>query len=125
MFLKVLIKQDKRGAESNSLEDYSNLAKAICSLRLCSQLACVASVSMRFRSKERGTRVEDRTKNGVSKQRAGRGFPSFPSPSPHFHFLVLLSFLARPKPRIPFLGLSLLRNQRKTFATQASSQYTR
>ena len=57
---------------------------------------------MRFRSKERGTRVKDRAKNGVSK-RAGRG-----------------PFLARPKPRIPFLGLSLLRNQTETLATQAS-----
>ena len=35
-------------------------------------LACVASVSVRFRSKERGTRVKDRAKNGASK-RAGRG----------------------------------------------------
>ena len=35
-------------------------------------IACVASVSVRFRSKERGTRVKDRAKNGVSK-RAGRG----------------------------------------------------
>ena len=45
--------------------------------------------------------------------------PSFPSPSPYFHFLALVSFLARPKPRIPFLGLSLLRNQTETLATQA------
>ena len=73
-------------------------------------LACVASVSVRFRSKERGTRVKDRAKNGVSK-RAGRGY---------FHFLALVSFLARPKPRIPFLGLSLLRNQTETLATQAT-----
>ena len=35
-------------------------------------LACVASVSARFRSKELGTRVGDRAKNGASK-RAGRG----------------------------------------------------
>ena len=28
-------------------------------------LACVASVSVRFRSKERGTRVKDRAKNGI------------------------------------------------------------
>ena len=62
-------------------------------------LACVASVSVRFGSKERGTRVKHRAKNGLSK-RAGRGF----------HFLALVSFLARPKLRIPFLGLSLLRN---------------
>ena len=31
-------------------------------------LAYVASVSVRFRSKERGTRVKDRTKNGASKR---------------------------------------------------------
>ena len=48
-----------------------------------------------------------------------QAFPSFPSPSPHFHFLALVSFLAQPKPRIPFLGLSLLRNQTETLATQA------
>ena len=45
-----------------------------------------------------------------------QAFPSFPSPSPHFHFLALVSFLARPKPRIPFLRLSLLRNQTETLA---------
>ena len=69
-------------------------------------LACVASVSVRFKSKERGTRVKDRAKNGASK-RAGRGW-------------ALVSFLARPKPRILFLGLSLLRNQTETLATQAT-----
>ena len=52
------------------------------------------------------SRVKDRAKNG-------------PSPSPLFHFLALVSFLARPKPRIPFLGLSLLRNSTETLATQA------
>ena len=36
-------------------------------------LACVASVSVRFSSKERGRRVKDRGKNGASK-RAGRGW---------------------------------------------------
>ena len=50
-----------------------------------------------------------------------QAFPSFPSPSPHFHFLALVSFLARPKPRILFLGLSLLRNLTETLATQANS----
>ena len=50
-----------------------------------------------------------------------RFLPSFPSPSPHFHFLVLVSFLARPKPRIPFLGISLLRNQTENLATQATA----
>ena len=34
-------------------------------------VACVATVFLRFRSKELGTRVKDRAKNGASK-RAGR-----------------------------------------------------
>ena len=38
-------------------------------------LACVASVSVRFRRKERGTRVKDREKSGASK-RAGSLFGS-------------------------------------------------
>ena len=46
-------------------------------------------------------------------------FPSFPYPSSHFHFLALVSFLARSKLRIPILGLSLLRNRMETLATQA------
>ena len=36
-----------------------------------------------------------------------------------FFFLTLVSFLARSKPKVPFLGLSLLRNQTETLATQA------
>ena len=32
---------------------------------LYSSIACIASVSVQFRSKERGTRVKDRPKNGV------------------------------------------------------------
>ena len=42
---------------------------------LCSNIACVASVSVRFRRKERGTRVKDREKSGASK-RAGSLFGS-------------------------------------------------
>ena len=38
-----------------------------------------------------------------------------------FYFAALISFLPQPKPKIPFLGLSLLRNQTETLATQASS----
>ena len=78
------------------------------------KIACVASVSVRFRSKERGTRVKKWGGGGEE-----RKFPSFPSPFPSF-ILALFSFLARPKPRIPLLGLSLLRNQTETLATQAS-----
>ena len=42
-------------------------------LKISDALGCVANVSVRFRSKERGTRVKDRAKNGVS-ERAGRGW---------------------------------------------------
>ena len=49
-----------------------------------------------------------------------QAFPSFPSPSPLFHFLALVSFLAQSKPKVPFLGISLLWNQTETLATQAS-----
>ena len=59
-------------------------------------VACVASVSVRFRSKERGTRVKDRAKNGSR----------------------LISHAIKPK--IPFHGLFLLRNQTETLATQAN-----
>ena len=41
--------------------------------RMTDQVACVASVSVRFRIKERGTRVKICAKNGVSK-RVGRGW---------------------------------------------------
>ena len=57
-------------------------------------LACVASVSVRFRSKERGTKV----KMAQAKE--------------------------RPKPRIPFLGLPFLRNQTETIATQATMLFS-
>ena len=81
--------------------------------RLIPSIACVASVSVRFRRKERGTRVKDREKSGASK-RAGRGwgrkegnerFLPSPPPPPSFTFLVLVSFLARSKPKVPFLPL--------------------
>ena len=36
-------------------------------------LACVASVSVRFRSKEQGKRVKNRAKNGTSKRAGGGG----------------------------------------------------
>ena len=67
--------------------------------------------SKRFRAvKEQRTRNDSQRprENSVSKRA-----------SPHFHFLALVSFFAGPKPRIPFHGLSLLRNQTETLATQA------
>ena len=45
-----------------------------------------------------------------------RFLPSLPPLS----FLAFVSFRARPKPRIPFLGLSLPRNQTETLATRAN-----
>ena len=59
---------------------------------------------------------------GFSKSRglsASVFFLPLPPPPPLSFFLALVSFLARPKPRIPFHGLSLLRNQTETLATQA------
>ena len=53
-------------------------------------------------------------------KRTPRFLPSLPLP-PTFIFLALVSFLARPKSRIPFLGLSLLRNQTETLAMQANA----
>ena len=88
-----------------------------------SNIACVASVSVRFRSKERVTGVKDHATNGASK-RTGRGWErkkSFSCPSPLLFFLAFVLFLARSKPKIPFLGLSLIRNLKKTLATQANS----
>ena len=35
--------------------------------------------------------------------------------------LPVVPFLARPKPKMPFLGLSLLRNQTQTLTTQAQA----
>ena len=65
-------------------------------------LACVASVSVRFRSKERGTRVKDRAKNSASK-RAGRGWAigldPLPLPSPLFHFFWLSFHFSRGRNR--------------------------
>ena len=78
-----------------------------------SGIACIASVSVRFRSKERGTRVKHHTKNSAS----NLNHPLLPQ----FHFLALVPFLARLKPKIPFLGLSLLQHQTETLATQATS----
>ena len=76
---------------------------------------------MWFRSKERGTRVKDRAKNGTSK-RAERGWGRKEGNS--------VSFLPLPLPPLSFFGshfisraaktgLSLLRNQLETLATQA------
>ena len=61
-------------------------------------VACVTSVSVQFRSKERGKRVKDRAKNGLS-ERAGRAwgrkegnFLPSPSPPPTFIFWLLSHF---------------------------------
>ena len=53
----------------NDTPDVIRIQKQVCNFTL--YIACVASVSVRFRRKERGTRVKDREKSGASK-RAGR-----------------------------------------------------
>ena len=107
-------------------------SKHVCVKHAQSGIAWVASVSVRFRSKKRGTRVKDHAKNGASK-RAGREGGSFLSPSPLFHFLPFVSLLARRKQKILFLGLFLLRNQterllrrlsRVSYRFQIDSSYT-
>ena len=79
----------------------------------------VASVSVRFRSKERGTRVKDRAKNDTSK-RAERGWGrkegNVPLPLPPLSFFGY-HFISRAAKT----GLSLLRHQMETLATQATA----
>ena len=66
-------------------------------MQIQNALACVASVSVWFRSKERGTRVKDRAKN-VASERAGRGWGRkegnrfLPSPPLSPSFIFCLSF---------------------------------
>ena len=50
-------------------------------------------------------------------------FLSFASSFPLFYFLALASFLALSKPKISFLGVSLLRNQTETIGTQAKMRF--
>ena len=86
------------------------------------KIACQASVSMQFWSTEQGTRVQEHVKNGASKERRGGLSASvsfLPLPLPPLSFLALVPFLARPKPKIPFLGLSLLRSHTETLDKQA------
>ena len=79
----------------------------------------VAIVSVRFRSKERGTRVKDRAKNDTSK-RAERGWGrkegNVPLPLPPLSF-----FGSHFISRAAKTGLSLLRHQMETLATQATA----
>jgi len=71
-------------------------------LKTLIKVACVASVSVRCRSKERGTRVKDHAKNGASKRASFIFWLSF-----HFSRGQNRSFFA-PKP-----------GQMETLATQA------
>ena len=71
-----------------------------------SGIACIASVSVRFRSKERGRKSNTTRKIA----QVTLTIPLLPQ----FHFLALVPFLVPPKPKVSFLGLSLLRNQTET-----------
>ena len=89
-------------------------------MQIRNALACVASVSVWFRSKERGTRVKDRAKNGSS-ERAGRGWGRkegnrfFPSPplSLSFIFWLSLHFLRCQNRKSPSLVFLCFETKRK------------
>ena len=93
------------------------------------ELACVASVSVWFRSKERGARVKDRATNGASK-RAGRGWGrekgnavSF-VPLPHPPLSSFGSrFISRAAKTENLLSSVFLRNSTETLATQAIKEH--
>ena len=54
-----------------------------------------------------------------SEQRTRNESQSPPEKWREYKSAALVRFFARPKPKLPFLGLSLLRNQTDTFTTQA------
>ena len=87
-------------------------------------LSLLASLrSKRFWAKNEERELKTARKMSQLKERGGGGEERFlpsPSSSPLFHFLALVWFLARSKAKISYLGLSLLRNQTETLATQAS-----
>ena len=66
------------------------------------KLACVASVSVRFRSKERGTRVKDRAKMAWVKERGGGGQERKET------------FLPLPLPPLSFFGSCFISRAAKT-----------
>ena len=82
---------------------------------LVAKLACVASISVRFESKERGTRVKTGAKRARVKEQRGegkKGRVSFLSLTlPLFHFLAVVPFFARSKPKIPVLVVPFLRSE--------------
>ena len=83
-------------------------------------IACVASVSVRFRSKERGTRVKDRAKNGASK-RAGRVFfgSCFISRAAKTENPVPRSFFSpKPNGKACYAGYEIHKSQTMTFWTR-------
>ena len=55
--------------EYNETEDWCHYIERV--NHFFEAIACIARVSVRFRSKERGTRVEDRAENGTSKRARG------------------------------------------------------
>ena len=67
-----------------------------------SSVACVASVSVRFRSKERGTRVKDRAKMAWVKERGGSGQERKET------------FLPLPLPPLSFFGSCFISRAAKT-----------
>ena len=75
------------------------------------------------RSKSKIARVKEL--GGAGKKGTKRFFLPSPPPPPSFFFLALVPFLVRPKPKIPLLGLPLIRNQTeaKPFLAEQSSPW--
>ena len=81
--------------------------------------------SERFRVvSEKRTRNERQRPREKWRQGGGGGenFSFLSLPHPLFHFLALVSFLAQPKPKIPLLGLSLLRKLPKRMLRSLNPQ---
>ena len=111
------------------LRIYSPLMK-LCSFSWCKHIVrhqvCVGHTCQQYSTSRANRALRSLANAGfLNRGVCLQAFPSFPSPSPHFHFFGSC-FIYRgsrgQNPRIPFLGLSLLRNQTKTLATQARSE---
>ena len=82
----------------------------------------IASVSVRFRSKERGTRVKDRAINGARREGVLKKFPSFPSPTPSFIFGLSFQFSRSQNPKSRSSVFLCLENYRKSMLRSLNPQ---
>ena len=95
-------------------------SKHVCAKHAQSGIAWVASVSVRFRSKKRGTRVKDRAKNGASKKAEKRG-RFLPLPLPPLSFFAFRFTSRAAKTEDPLPRSFFAPKPDRTLATQAKS----